>query len=462
MDDLKFKLKNFNANLTKLAENNGLSGVLAGMLYVRRLKDGNNFWSFRYKKYGVTKSKSYGNTSRSKFKTVSRKVEDFYISIMKEIKGPIGVVACTRTFADLVGEHIADVRKRKLAYNTLVRYEGVVKKVKDRCPEFYNSAIGSIAPSEIYSTFESVTEDAPTQADAIRATLKAVFSNAIKRGLIEKNPYSQVSLTAKVKDNRNIPKVVEYWNMAPSSIFKFCDAFKHRVRFGEKDIHNVPLFLKLCAFIGLRKGEVLALRHEDFVTIPIAYGDNSTSVPGLKIHRHLVLTGKNEVQVIEGRKTGQGYRVQVPPWLWEEASKSGRKGWLFPAAAVKGIRINPTMFDTNIPKKVAAHTDLRLKPHQLRAWHATWASYNGLESEEIQRRLGHDNANTTEKYIKPGGFMYSPELDKVFDYKNDDQLEAADIMSKKANAMWPPPNAFEEDPIDIADYLAEKAAKRTA
>ncbi len=164
---------------------------------------------------------------------------------------------------------------------------------------------------------------------------------------------------------------------------------------------------------GLRRGELCALKWEDFND-----RDGTLSV------RRSVQTRKNGKLVIGETKTEQGTRkIILPPstaQLLRKRKMSALTEWIFPNPLKPEEPTNPSAayHHLKILLKHAGLPDLRF--HDLRHTFSTHALTSGVDAKTLAGILGHTNASfTLDTYTHVTGDMQRKAADVVDDFLTD-------------------------------------------
>lgn len=209
------------------------------------------------------------------------------------------------------------------------------------------------------------------------STLNLIFTYALKRGYIDKNPMDKVES----------PKLVKHK----------VDAFtKPEVSRFLCEIEKLPLSQKVMYYLllttGIRRGECFGLQWRDI--------DFESAL--LHINRNVVYTVKCGA-VVNAPKTENGYRT-IPLAqrtlklleIYKETEKPKEKeAFLFHSEESELIARDPS-YITKHMKKLLKKSDLpNMSPHDLRHTCATLLLQNGADIKSVQDILGHADARTT-------------------------------------------------------------------
>lgn len=232
--------------------------------------------------------------------------------------------------------------------------------------------------------------------------LHKAFKNAVQLELINSNPADNVELPKKKKYNYNI--------LLGDELTEFLKAFKGT------HIYNGVM---LAVLLGLRRGELLALKFKD-----IDYKSKSIVI------NKTVVNSKGIIK-LDTTKTDTSDRVillsdEMVKYI--DDIKNNRKALEddYIVSNIKGGMYNPGSFS----RLYTGIRDRRKLPkirfHDLRHIHATILYKSGVKAKVIQERLGHSNIATT--------------LDIYTHLFKEDQSEAAEAIT----AAIITPTDFEE------------------
>ena len=214
----------------------------------------------------------------------------------------------------------------------------------------------------------------------IHATLMSALNTAVKRGLIDRNPAATVELPRSRKAR------VETWSS--TELARFLEAI------GNDRLHLLYLLLGL---VGLRRGEVVALRWVDV----------DLNAGSLRVERSSVRVGGESV--VGSPKSASGVRVVA---IDDETARrlhwhgcSQRLGVLRTTGEVvrpelvftteEGQPLNPAYVSRHFDRLVARHGLPRIRLHDLRHTSASIGLASGESLVEVSRRLGHSSITIT-------------------------------------------------------------------
>jgi integrase len=265
--------------------------------------------------------------------------------------------------------------------------------LRDPCSPVPDPVPGDSAPAElrpihVQRTYRELAmqDDAcgrPLSVTTLRrehATLMGALNTAVRRGLINRNPAGTVELPALT---RNAPST---WSGL--ELGRFLDAIS------EDRLH--PLYV-LLGLVGLRRGEVVALRWSDV--------DLNTGV--LRVERSAVRVGSRFV--VGPPKSSAGARAVAI-----ENETARRLGWHRCRQGLEVLRasgetvtpelvfttdarlpLDPAFVSRHFDRLVACHGLPRTRLHDLRHTSASIGLASGESLLEVSRRLGHSSITVT-------------------------------------------------------------------
>lgn len=286
----------------------------------------------------------------------------------------------------------------RVSTGTLANYRGDVKHV--------NRAIGDARLSELTiatvdAIIRALAADQPQTAIRVRKTLKLMLDEAVRVGAMRTNPVHSV------RPPRVPPKEPYTLERAQAQFLReaYRDWLAQRKKPGPAPDPRVPAMLDVMLSLGLRIGELLALRHRDV--------DLTSTPPTLVVAATLVDDEKGAPKWQANPKARRQRRVLVLPELAVEALRpyvleSASSAPVFPNRYGAWLRPN------NIRRILRSFRDEwsaqletsgiesnRFTPHLLRRTLATMIA-NEVGIDRAKEQLGHASVTTTERhYIMP-------------------------------------------------------------
>ena len=222
----------------------------------------------------------------------------------------------------------------------------------------------------------------------VYAILCAVVKCALKQGLLAQNPTS--------KDRVTLPKVP----VPEIGIFTKQEAAA-MLEALEQEPLQFQVLIQLAIMTGARRGELVALRFDDF--------DKASNQ--VMISRTFIKVAGQPAQ-LKPPKTGKSRSVTIPPACMAlveqlEQEKTMQRqalgsywhegGWLF--TQDNGEALNVQTPTKQFAKFLKRNGFQHRKFHALRHTSATLLLYGGTNIRQVQGRLGHGSLSTTNKYL---------------------------------------------------------------
>lgn len=220
----------------------------------------------------------------------------------------------------------------------------------------------------------------------IYSELRTMLNYAVKMEYISTNPLTKVG---------NFKDVLDFAKPQDALHYYTAEQFKAFITFARSKCETLNdwgyyVFFSIAFFTGMRKGEINALKWTD--------------IEGDILHvRRSVRLKKKGVPVVETPpKNKTSYRdLQMPKQLieiLEEQKERQRSVKTFSEdfRICGGIKCLPDTSISNFNIKCAKATDLpHIRIHDFRHTHATLLINEGINIQEIARRLGHSNVEQT-------------------------------------------------------------------
>ena len=231
----------------------------------------------------------------------------------------------------------------------------------------------------------------------IKTILKGMYEYAVRKKYLTENPMDKVKILVKFKQVVRKTGKTETYN---TDELKQLNEYLDRMY---SDTHDtVFLAVKLNFLIGLRVGELAALKWQDYCDIS---------------HLHIVREEvrdqiTNKYEVVEHTKTNRDRFVVLIPKAINILQKIDHTGdYIFMR---DGNRITSRQI-AYVLEKYAQRNDLKTKStHKMRKTFASNLNANGVPIDSIRELLGHSELNTTL------GYIYNPLTEK----------ETYDLISK--------------------------------
>ena len=274
---------------------------------------------------------------------------------------------------------------KHLEVNTQVTYRTVLEK--HLLPFFGALPMGSIVPTTVEAWVARVAQDlAPKSVRQYLSVLSQIFRKATRDRVVGFNPCDGVETPKVVKRQLRIPTPAEF-----SAVLN------------ELPARYQPLVL-VDIETGLRWGELVALRprHIDFLRRTFRIEQVI-----VEVSKKRSPTG-NRMIVKDYPKDDEPRSLRVSEELVRtiatlvERLQLGPDDLLFPSTGKQGGGpLSRNTFRTKIwlPAVARAGIGYRLRMHDLRHAHASWALAGGADWKAVMERMGHGQLATTQRYL---------------------------------------------------------------
>lgn len=215
-----------------------------------------------------------------------------------------------------------------------------------------------------------------------KTILNGMYSYAIRKKYLVENPMDMVQILVKFKQVvRKTGKTETYNSEELKDIIQFLD------RMYTETEDSSYLAVKINFMLGLRVGELVALKWEDFSD---------------KKHLHIIREEvrnqvTNEISVVEHTKTNKDRFVVLVPKAIDILNRINHQGdyiFMRDGKRITSIRI------ASVLRKYARYQGVALKSsHKMRKTFASNLNAAGVPLDCIRELLGHSNLSTTLGYI---------------------------------------------------------------
>ncbi len=223
----------------------------------------------------------------------------------------------------------------------------------------------------------------------IKTILNGMFEYAVRKKYLAENPMDKVKILVKFKQVVRKTGKTETYN---SDELKELNQYLDRMYTETED--RAFLAVKLNFLLGLRVGELVALKWDDYCNID---------------HLHIVREevrnqDTNQYEIVEHTKTNRDRFVVLVPKAIQLLQKLDRDGdYIFMR---EGKRITSRQI-AYVLEKYAQRQGLATKStHKMRKTYASNLNANGVPLDCIRELLGHSNLSTTL------GYIYNPLTEK--------------------------------------------------
>lgn len=270
-----------------------------------------------------------------------------------------------------------------------VQYDRVLRTQKKIQESYlYNKKIDEIKSEEIQAFLNSLTYLSNSSIKKLKEQFGQAFKYAINRGYINVNPMSIVLTPKSTKKDKRVRALT----------------FDEQEKFVEwlikQDINEFPyrnIFL-IQMFMGLRIGEVLALRQ----------GDIDLRNNRIRISKTLTTLADGTITMSNSPKTEAGNREvpivpQILPYIMEQIEVSKRyennkdEKLLFrPLNATKNIYVDRENVNNTLKTTLKRNFGIEgITTHSLRHTYGTRCIEAGMQPTVVQRNMGHTDITIT-------------------------------------------------------------------
>lgn len=270
-----------------------------------------------------------------------------------------------------------------------VQYDRVLRTQKKIQESYlYNKKIDEIKSEEIQAFLNSLTYLSNSSIKKLKEQFGQAFKYAINRGYINVNPMSIVLTPKSTKKDKRVRALT----------------FDEQEKFVEwlikQDLKEFPyrnIFL-IQMFMGLRIGEVLALRQ----------GDIDLRHNRIRISRTLTTLADGTITMSDSPKTEAGNREvpivpQILPYIMEqiEVSKNyennkDEKLLFRPLNATKNIYVDRENVNNTLKTTLKRNFGIEgITTHSLRHTYGTRCIEAGMQPTVVQRNMGHTDISIT-------------------------------------------------------------------
>lgn len=230
----------------------------------------------------------------------------------------------------------------------------------------------------------------------IKTILNGMFEYAVRKKYLTENPLEKVQILVKFKQVIKKTGKTETYN---SDELKELNLYLDRMYTETND--TAFLAIKLNFLLGLRVGELVALKWED-------YSESHLHIIREEVRDQIT----NHYEVVEHTKTNRDRFVVLVPKAMDILKKIDRQSdFIFMR---DGKRITSRQIAYVLEKYAERHGLSTKSTHKMRKTFASNLNANGVPLDCIRELLGHSNLNTTL------GYIYNPLTEK----------ETYDLISK--------------------------------
>ncbi len=305
-----------------------------------------------------------------------RRAEEYLISSKAATLAGIPMQRGSASFADWAEHWLSAYKERTVRPSTFVNtYQNTVRV--DLIPYFGKAPLTSITPADVQTFFNRRAGSSVSKLSKLKLCLCGIFETAVDNGLCARNPARNIQLPA----CRKAAEKRAYTEQEADALLRYAT--------GAQDGLAVALLLSF----GLRRGELLGLRWEDF-----DFGART-----LRIARAVgAVQGKPVLGEPKNKTSVRTLPIppRILPYLTEQADGADRKDFVF--TNKKGALYEPHSwkvrhYDPFMKKATAALSIPSLSPHELRHTCGTLLYARTKNIYAVSKFLGHANINITAK-----------------------------------------------------------------
>lgn len=278
------------------------------------------------------------------------------------------------TIKSFLNNWLSTYGKTNLKNTTYSGYNTYISKYIN--PEIGQVYLHDLSPLHVQNMYYELIENGRIKGDSplsaktiiqIHRILHKALKNAVQLQLLTYNPTDYVELPKKKKVTFDILKEKE--------IQPFLEAFQDTE-------YYLPVLLALS--LGLRRGEVLALRWKD-----IDFNEKM-----LTINKSLTVADRT-IKIDTPKNESSERRLLLPYQLINELIEYVTSDDDYICKTKTGKPWNPSTFSWRYSKFVEDNKLKKIRFHDLRHTNATLMYKSDIKLKVIQERLGHSNSATT-------------------------------------------------------------------
>lgn len=284
--------------------------------------------------------------------------------------------------------HLGDVDIQKLNAKTIQNWKLTI----EQCTNSKGEPLSGVTKKNIYGA------------------LRGLINYAVKMEYIDKSPLKSVG---NFKDAYTASEEMDYYT--PEEFQKFISAAKACAEEQERDKSNLNewnyyVFFCIAFYTGLRKGEIYALKWSDIE-------DNILSV-SRSINQKL----KGDDRETPPKNKSSIRKLQIPIPLQTVLAEQKKRLKTLPDFS-NDYRVCPNVRDTTLEHKNRKYANAagikKIRIHDFRHSHVSVLANNGINIQEIARRLGHAEIEITWNIYS---HLYPREEEKAVNILNQIQL----------------------------------------
>lgn len=288
------------------------------------------------------------------------------------------------TFYDLFNQWLEYKKTITDSPNTILRHKQHYKKYL-QSSSLHEKKISKITELQLEEECNRIVKDfklSRKEWTNLKTILKGMYFYAVRNGDLKENLMEKIKIHVKFRQVvKKTGKTQTYNTEELAHLNEYLDKM-----YAETN-DNIFLAVKLNFLLGLRVGELVALKPTDFD------GENHLHIIREEVKDHV----ENKYYVVEHTKTNEDRFVVVIPKAKAILSQIESQGeYLFMR---NGQRITARQV-AYVLEKYAQRQGIAIKStHKMRKTYASNLSSNGVPLDAIREQLGHASLNTTLSYI---------------------------------------------------------------
>ena len=318
---------------------------------------------------GITRKKTVTTTSKKEAQSILREHN-------KKMEAGTAVVPNKTTLVEYTREYI-EYKALTLSQTTIYGYRNILKN--HITPYFKKKSIQDITPKDIqdYITAKANTAISLQSIKKHVALLYSVFQNAYRGRIIDENPIDRLE---RIK--------------APSSKMECMNAQEISSLCSNLVGTQLEVPVKLAAYLGLRRGEVLGLKweHVDFDNATIRICNTRTEAGHTVIEKQPKTERSNRQlqltpELVDFLKRQQQKQASISRWTNEPQD--------YVVTMDNGKAFDPNYLSEAFHKHLVKNDYKPIRFHDLRHSFASIANNAGTSLRDISEAMGHSNISTT-------------------------------------------------------------------
>lgn len=303
-----------------------------------------------------------------------------------EIKAPAPTADDRLTVAEFIPQFLS-YKANEVRPNTLALME---RHLRNHVLDFFGPLrLRDVSPRHVADWVASLHDSgcAPSSVSSYYVAAKSMFARAVELRILRESPFGRLRLP---RDTSSAAPRQDFQFYTPEQFRRFYAAAEASAS-SLQDWHYVMFFV-VAFFTGMRRGEILALRWTD-IDFPARL---------IRVRRSYSAAGRAEQRVETAPKTPSSVRdLGIPAPLVDalqaHLSRQSSMPGFSPGLLVCG---GPShLIAATLRAHCIAYADSaglpHIRVHDFRHSHATLLANNGINIQEIARRLGHSNTQVT-------------------------------------------------------------------